>query len=100
MAANAFANVMGAIFRLEHREGIGKKSNAPYSMDILHVLVPNGGLTEVVLPETLPVALYGEGQEVDFTVEIRRNEYGFGLSVVRDNVLGDSVASSAASHAA
>lgn len=93
MASNAFATVSGSVFRTEHREGTAKKTGLPYSMDMLHILVPGGGLTELVLPQELPVNLYGEGQEVDFTVEIRRNEYGFGISILRDNVLGDLAAS-------
>lgn len=87
MANNAFANVKGSVFRIEHREGIAKKTGKPYAMDILHVLVDEAGVTELALPDLLNVALYGVGQEVDFSIEISRSEFGFRLSVIRDNLL-------------
>lgn len=87
MANNAFANVKGSVFRIEHREGIAKKTGKPYSMDILHVLVEDAGVTELALPDSLSAALYGAGQEVDFSVEISRSEFGFRLSIIKDNYL-------------
>src|SRR4051812_30453939 len=92
MATNAYANVRGKVFRTDHREGIGRESNKPYTMDIVTVLVKDGGLTEVVLPKVLPAdaleALHGE--EVDFLVEIFRNQKGFGMNVVKNDPLVES----------
>lgn len=87
MATNAFANVRGKAFRAEHKQGIGKESNQPFSMDIVTVLVPGGGLTEVVLPEVLPAdALQAiVGEEVDFLIEIFRNAKGFGTKVIEND---------------
>lgn len=86
--ASAFANVSGKVFKTDHREGVGKESKVPYSMDIIHVLVPNGGLTELTLPESVgPDALAAlVGDEVDLTIEIFRNKYGFGTRILQDNL--------------
>jgi hypothetical protein len=102
MAANAFATVQGAVFRKEHRSGITKKgpnAGQPYEMDSLHILVPGGGLTEVTLPKDralLGGVDYAEGDDVSFLVEIRRNEYGFGLSIIRDNIVAEIASRNAA----
>lgn len=102
MAANAFATVQGDVFRKETRKGITKKGpnqGQPYEMESLHVLVPGGGLTEVTLPKDralLGGVDYVEGDSVSFLVEIRRNEYGFGLSIIRDNIVAEIASRSAA----
>lgn len=88
MATSAYANVKGSVFKTEHREGFAKKTGAAYSMDIVTVLVPDGGLTELVLPEA---TLSGEalaslqGKQADFLCEFFRNEFGFGIKVIREN---------------
>lgn len=91
----AFAVVEGSIFRKEHRSGIARATQQPYQMDILHILVPGAGITELVLPQELPAAFYGEGQEVSFLVEIRRSERGFNLNVLQDKNLGSHAAEKA-----
>jgi hypothetical protein len=86
--ASAFANVSGTVFKTDHREGVGKESKAPYSMDIIHVLVPNGGLTELTLPDPVGADALAalQGEEVDVTIEIFRNKYGFGTRILQDNL--------------
>lgn len=99
MASNAFANVRGSVFRTEHRSGTARKTNQPYSMDILHVLVPDAGLTELVLPSDrslLGGVVYDVDDEVDFVVEIRRNEFGFGMTIIKDQLLADRARANAA----
>lgn len=102
MAKNAFANVRGEVIRVDHKDGIGKESGKPYSMDIVTVFVERAGLTEVVLPSVLPAdalqALIGE--TVDFTVEIFRNAHGFGLNVVQNDATVAAYSSGAALQAA
>lgn len=91
----AFATVEGSIFRKEHRSGIARASQQPYQMDILHILVPGAGITELVLPQELPAAFYSEGNDVSFLVEIRRSERGFNLNVLQDQLLQSSQSASA-----
>lgn len=88
MATSAFATVEGRVFKTDHREGVAKESKQPYAMDMIHVLVPNGGLTELTLPDVIgPDALASlVGQEVSLTVEIFRNKFGFGIKLLQDNL--------------
>jgi hypothetical protein len=88
MATSAFAKVQGKVFRTDHREGFAKKTGQAYSMDMVHVLVPNGGLTELTLPDAIGSEALAalEGKDVDVTVEVFRNEFGFGIKVLRDNL--------------
>lgn len=106
MAKSLFANVQGSVFKVDHREGIGKKSNLPYSMDILTVLVPGAGLSELVLPNdggniSADALAALVGHDVDFLVEVFPNEFGYGVKVIEDrgNVVRE-VASLVASAAA
>lgn len=89
MATSAFANVKGSVFKTEHREGFAKKTGAAYSMDIVTVLVPDGGLTELVLPEdsnrSVEALASLQGKPSDFLCEFFRNEFGFGIKVIREN---------------
>ena len=88
MATSAFANVIGKVFTTDHREGFAKETGAAYSMDIIQVLVPGGGLTELVLPSEPALSREAlaslEGKDVNFLVEIFRNKYGFGVNVKRE----------------
>lgn len=87
MATSAYANVQGKVFKTDHREGFAKESGAAYSMDMVHVLVPNGGLTELTLPDSIGSEALAAlvGRDVDVTVEIFRNKFGFGTKILKDN---------------
>lgn len=102
MAASAFAKVIGKVFRTDHREGFAKETGAAYSMDMIHVLVPNGGLTELTLPDSIGSEALSalEGKDVDLVIEIFPNKYGFGTKILKDNtgtVLGRTAPLRAAS---
>lgn len=99
MATNAFAKVIGEVIKVEHKDGIGKESGKPFSMDIVTVFVERAGLTEVVLPTVLPAdALHAlVGEKVDFTIEVYRNPRGFGVNVIQNDATVEAYAKQAAS---
>lgn len=102
MAASAFAKVIGKVFRTDHREGFAKGNGAAYSMDMIYVLVPDGGLTELTLPDTIGSEALAalSGKDVDLTVEVFPSKYGFGTKILKDNtgtVLGRTAPLRAAS---
>jgi len=92
MAFNLYARVIGTAFgEVQNRKGTAKESGKPYDFNIMKVLVPNGGISEVVLPDDAESVLFGgtlpvDGDEVDLTVEVSPRPKGFGSTILKNNL--------------
>jgi hypothetical protein len=98
VAFNLYAQVIGTAFgAVQNRKGTAKETGKPYDFNILKVLVPNGGISEVVLPDDAETLLFGgalpaDGDPVDLTVEVSPRPKGFGTQIIRNNLFAASYA--------
>lgn len=89
MASNLFARVIGTAFgEITNRKGTAKETGRPYDFNVLKVLVPDGGISEVVLPDE-SARLFGgalpvDGDPVDLLVEISARAKGFGSTIIKN----------------
>lgn len=89
MATNLFARVIGTVFgEVKNRKGIAKETQRPYDFNVMKVLVADGGISEVVLPDEALVLFGGalpvDGDEVDLLVEVSPRLKGFGTTIIRN----------------
>src|SRR4051794_8485020 len=85
VAETATARVQGRVLRAETRSGMSKTSGEPYSMVIVHTLVADQGITELVLPRewSAPVV----GGELDVLVEFNVRNGRLGASILQGGVV-------------